>query len=98
MLKRRFTRFVAFEELDRYRSLFANFSPEGEGQTCEMVLKRGDGSLFQALLDYVRVALADKPPMFRITLADITERKDYERALRESEARLAMANADLARK
>ena len=87
MLQRRFARFVTLESMKRYDRLFASMMQHDERQACELELRRGDGSLFHAQLDCLRVAAGDKPPVVRIVLTSITERKQAEAALQESEAR-----------
>jgi len=82
MLQRRFARFVAPEGGDRYHRLFASVMQHGERQACELALRRGDGSVFHAQLDCLRVVAGDKPPTVRIALTDITERKRAEAELR----------------
>ncbi len=82
MLRRRFTRFVAPEDRDRYHRLFVSVMQHDERQAWELALQRGDGSVFQAQLDCLRVAAGDNPPIVRIALTDITERKRAEAELR----------------
>jgi PAS domain S-box-containing protein len=78
VLKRHFERFVASPDSDRYHRLLVQVMAHGEHQTCALALQRKDGSIFHAQLDCVRVALADMPLTVRITLTDITERKQAE--------------------
>jgi diguanylate cyclase (GGDEF)-like protein/PAS domain S-box-containing protein len=87
VLQRRFARFVTSENIERYDRLFASMMQHDEQQACELALRRGDGSVFHAQLDCLRVAAGDKPPVVRIALTSITERKQAEAALQESEAR-----------
>jgi len=87
MLKRRFARFVSPESMERYDRLFAAMMDHNERQTSELVLRRDDGSVFHAQLDCVRVAGSKAPAAVRMALTSITERKQAEAALQESEAR-----------
>jgi diguanylate cyclase (GGDEF)-like protein/PAS domain S-box-containing protein len=82
MLRRRFNRFVTREDMDRYHRLFVSLMQHDERQACELALQRGDGSTFHAQLDCLRVAAGEKPPVARITLTDVTERKRVEAELR----------------
>lgn len=82
MLQRRFARFVAPEDRDRYHRLLVSVMQHNERQACELALQQGDGSVFQAQMDCLRVAAGDNPPTVRITLIDITERKRAEAELR----------------
>ena len=82
MLRRRFDRFVIRDDRDRFHRLFVSLMQNNERQACELALQRGDGSTFHAQLDCVRVAAGDEPPVARITLTDVTERKRDEAELR----------------
>ena len=82
MLRRRFARFVAPEDSDRFHRLFLSALQRDERQSCELALQRGDGSVFHAQMDCLRVTAGDKAPTVRITLTDITERKRAEAELR----------------
>jgi diguanylate cyclase (GGDEF)-like protein/PAS domain S-box-containing protein len=82
MLRRRFDRFVTSEDRDRYHHLFVSLMQHDERQACELALQRGDGSTFHAHLDCLRVVASDMPPVARITLTNVTERKRAEEELR----------------
>jgi diguanylate cyclase (GGDEF)-like protein/PAS domain S-box-containing protein len=82
MLQRRLARFVTSEDSDRYHRLLVSVMQRDERQPCELALRRGDGSVFHAQLDCLRVATGDNLPVVRITLTDITERKRAEVELR----------------
>ena len=86
MLRRSFNRFVTREDTDRYHLLFVSLMQHDERQACDLALRRGDGSTFQAHLDCLRVADGDKPPVARITLTDVTGRKRVEAELRVAAA------------
>ena len=82
MLQHPFARFVTDADRDRYHRLIGRVLQHDERETCDLALQRGDGSVFQAQLDCVRVVAGDKPPTVRLTLTDITERKRAEAELR----------------
>ena len=46
----------------------------GDQQSCEMGIRRGDGSSFEAQLDSLHLVNEDDVPMVRLTLTDITRR------------------------
>ena len=81
MRQRRFARFVIREESDRFHRLFMSVLQGDEHQASELALVRGDGSVFHGRLDCVRVMSGDKPPIVRITLTDISDRKRAQDAL-----------------
>jgi len=95
LLQRRFAQFVVPEDRDRwYRSLLQTLQ-HSDKQNCELALQRGDGTLFHAQLDCLRMAAAPAPTV-RIALADISERKQAEQALQEADRHKAEFMAMLA--
>ena len=73
-----FSRFVVVDDGWRYEQMVERASKSEIPQRLDLALLRGDGSVFQAQLDYVRVAVEEKPPAARITLVDISDRKAAE--------------------
>ena len=61
----------------------------------DVQLRHRDGSLLDALASVVLEPVRDGPPLGRVTLKDISERKRMEVALRESERALRAANEEL---
>lgn len=86
LLHRRFPRVVTSEDRDRCLRFFLGLTQPDGRQALELVLRRADGSVFNAQLDCLRLAAGDKPPTVRITLTDITERKRAEAELRVAAA------------
>ncbi|MBF0462268.1 MAG: PAS domain S-box protein [Magnetococcales bacterium] len=81
--RRRFSRFVTTEEILHWHR-FLSVIRRGERQSCELVLRRRDKSVLHAHLDGLYAASQDNTPaMVRITLTDISERKQAEDALRK---------------
>jgi diguanylate cyclase (GGDEF)-like protein len=74
LLKRRFTRFVAPDDLDRWRGLFFGALQGWERSSLDLAMRRGDGTGFYARSDCV----GSGPSAVRVVLADITERKHAE--------------------
>jgi len=93
LLQRRFARFVVPEEQERWQRYFLHALTHGGKQTCELTLRRGDGTLFATCLDCLLTAASDAPPTLRIALTDIGERKQLERTLQESRVELESAKA-----
>jgi diguanylate cyclase (GGDEF)-like protein/PAS domain S-box-containing protein len=86
VLQSRFARFVTPADRDRYHRLIGSVLQRDERQTCDLALQRGDGVVFQAQLDCLRMAAGDEPPIVRLALTDITERKRGEAELRVAAA------------
>ncbi|MBF0460582.1 MAG: PAS domain S-box protein [Magnetococcales bacterium] len=83
----RFARFVTSADSPIWYRFLAAVR-QGKTQNCELVLQRADATLFHARLDGRYMGAGnDSPAMVRITLTDISERKQVEDALRISESR-----------
>lgn len=81
MRQRRFARFVIREDSERFHQLFTSVVRGETHQASELALVRGDGSVFDGRLDCVCVVADGKPPIVRITLTDISDRKQAQEAL-----------------
>ncbi len=94
LMGRGFGYFVVPESLDRWDKHIITLLGHEEKQTCDLTLRRSDGSSFDIRLDSIRM---DEPAgrqgesgnehLIRSTVIDITERKRIEEALRQSEER-----------
>ena len=100
LIQRRFGAFVAPEDGDRWHRMFLRAMQRDTMQSCEMELRRGDGSRFHAQANCVKVLMEGEIPAVRIVLADITERKQAEAArvaaLAEAERLARLKNEFLA--
>jgi len=102
LLRCRFGTLVAPEDRERWQHHFMGMMKQEIGrQKYELGMKRGDGSIFQTQLDCLLMTQNDAPPVMRITLTDITERKQAEAQLRlfterkQAEAQLRLFNESL---
>ena len=82
--QRRFAQFVADTDKDRWYRLFLIIKADTIGikHSFELLLQRGDESLFYAQLDCLLRADAGNPPTVRIAITEITQRKQAETELR----------------
>jgi PAS domain S-box-containing protein len=87
LLNRSFARFVAASDRDKWHRHSLHVFQHGGKQTCELVLHRHDGTVFDACLDTMPTVADAAGPTLRIALTDVSERKQAARALAESEAR-----------
>jgi PAS domain S-box-containing protein len=91
-----FGRFIAPGDRERWDPYFMSVRNHEEKQACTLMLIRGDGSIFPARLESMRIACLNKgTPTIRVAISDITDIHEAEKALRESEERyrLLLQNA-----
>ncbi len=82
LIHRRFAPFVAFEDGDLWHRHFMSAKNHSEKQSCELSLKRGDGSAFRAKLDSLRME-AGNDSSVRIVVSDITDRNCMEKEIQD---------------
>ncbi|MFZ2161600.1 MAG: HD domain-containing phosphohydrolase [Sideroxyarcus sp.] len=71
LLQDRFDHFVAPEDCDRWYIFSASLMGHTGKNGIELALKRGDGTVFYAHLDCIRLEAAGAEPELRMTLTDI---------------------------
>lgn len=86
LLHQRFTRFVVAEDQDQWRRHFLHAVQPGGKQTCELRLRRCDGTLFAARLDCLCTRSGGAPAL-RIAVTDISAYKQAQQSLLESQER-----------
>ncbi|EIK97663.1 PAS/PAC and GAF sensor-containing diguanylate cyclase/phosphodiesterase [Pseudomonas sp. M47T1] len=79
LLNRRFASRVASQERDHWQQVFVRVCRASTPEECELTLRRADGSLWQARLNCVRHD--NNPPMVRVSLTDLTARRNLESRL-----------------
>ena len=102
LINRRFSKFFAPKDRDRWHRLFMNMMEQTnfEKQSFDSAMQRADGSLFYAHFNCLRRELVDAQPVLRIVLFDISERKLAEAKLRiaatvfESQEGMLVADAN----
>jgi PAS domain S-box-containing protein len=72
LLNRHFSTFVSPEDRDRWHQIFMHTVQHDDNQCCEMVLQRGDGSLFHAQLDNIHLWKEGDVPTVHLTIIDIS--------------------------
>lgn len=82
----RFDHFVAAADADRWQHLFRSVKKGLKGQPLDVLLRQGDGSEVLVHLDCRRDETEVVPGQLRVAITDISERKQVEQQLRESEA------------
>jgi len=84
LLNRQFSQFIAAEDYRRWNTYLINAKLQEEGQNCELIIKRVDGTVFHASLE-LQLGEFDSVKSLRITLANISKRKIAEFRQLESE-------------
>jgi PAS domain S-box-containing protein len=102
LVRRGLGRFVAPEDLAQWDQHLVRVLQSAEKQTCELTLKREDGSTFYARLDSIRL---DRPaqeagdggtgPVIRVAMSDISDLKRAHGKLTGALAQLAHSNKEL---
>ena len=92
LIGRGFGHFIAPERLDQWDKHILTVLGTEDKQTCDLTLQREDGSSFYACLESVRMGVPSEPQwenknsyVIQTAVTDITERKQAEEKLRESE-------------
>ena len=86
-----FSRFIFKDDQETFYLLIKDLEVIRRPQTCELRMTKGDGELFWAGLE-AAIAIDDGgAPGWRVVISDITERRQVEQDLRQSEQRLRYA-------
>jgi len=91
LINARFRRIVTAKDQNLWDQHFLSVLQEEKKQTCELMLKRQDGSTFYAGLESIRMEVSRGAFLVHTTVTDITERKHMEEVVRQSEARYRTA-------
>jgi PAS domain S-box-containing protein len=89
LLNHRFSQIIAPEDRECWHRHFILALKHVEWQSCELQLQRGDGSRFFARLDCRHMEIGGESSV-HIAISNITERRQSEIALKESELRFRM--------
>lgn len=82
LINRRFATLVVSKDSDRWQRIFMGEMQHEDGHNFELMLQRGDNSVFHAQLNCSWRLTANCAPIICITLTDITKRKHAEEELR----------------
>jgi PAS domain S-box-containing protein len=89
LLRAPFSKFMPEKDSDPWRQYFMNVLSKRGKQTCTLMLTKGDGSLFPARLEGVRISdSSEGTPTVRVAISDITDIRQVEDALRLSNKKL----------
>jgi PAS domain S-box-containing protein len=96
LLRAPLSKFMSEQDSDQWHRYFMDVLSQRGKQTCTLTLMRGDGSVFPARLESMRITSLNKGTQtIRVAISDITDIHEAEKALRESEERyrLLLQNA-----
>ena len=86
-----FSKFIAEKDSDQWHLYFVNVLNQEGKQACTLMLNRGDGSMFPARLESVRLTgLHDGATTVRVAVSDVSDIRDAEESLRVSEERFRL--------
>jgi len=86
LVKAPFSKCIAETDSDPWYRYFMNVKKQEEKLTCNLFLRREDGSTFPARLESVHIpGSSDETPTIRVAFSDISDIRKMEDALRESE-------------
>jgi PAS domain S-box-containing protein len=88
LVHHRFASLVETADRDLWYQYFIRAKQSGEKQSCELQLKRGDGSVFHARMDCGHMEVGSVSYM-RIALIDITQQKRMEKQILERQKEVA---------
>jgi PAS domain S-box-containing protein len=87
LLMAQFRKFIAPEDYDQWYKYFIKTRQRVKKQSHTLTLRRGEGSVFPARLEGIRVTDSAGAISVHIVISDITDIRQAEEALRESEDR-----------
>jgi len=93
LVKARFSKFVAENDIDQWHRYFVNVLNLGEKQVCTLRLKRWDGSLFPARLESNRIIGSSGAITVRAAISDISDIQQAEDALRNANKKLHLLSS-----
>ncbi len=91
LINTRFRKIVTANDQDLWDQHFLSVLREGEKQTCDLILRRQEGSPFYAGLESIRREAGRGAFQVHTTVTDITERKRLEEVIGQSEERYRTA-------
>jgi PAS domain S-box-containing protein len=94
LVRASFSKFMSEKDSDQWYRHLVNVLKHGEKQTCTLTLTRGDGSIFPARLESIRLTSSEGAITVRTAISDITDIWQIE-ALKESEERYRRITEEL---
>ena len=84
LIRQSLTRFIVHDDQDVFYHLRTQLIATGEPQSCELQMRRADGTVFWARLEGTTALDDTGAPALRIVLSDCSARKQAEAALQDS--------------
>jgi PAS domain S-box-containing protein len=95
LINDRFRKYIAQEDLECWDRHFLAVLRSGERCTCDLRLRKRDGSLLHARLESIRTERAHEDPAIRTAISDITAQKHAEEELIDRSGRIDAKNINL---
>jgi PAS domain S-box-containing protein len=88
LVNARFRKFIAEKDSEQWIKYFMDVLDQEGKQTCTLMLNRGDGSMFPARLESIRITSSAATPTVRVAISDISDMRKVEETLAESEKKI----------
>ena len=94
LLNAPFSKFVTVQDSDKWHLYFIQVRQDMEKQACTLMLKRGDGSVWPARLESIRLTgLSDGVTTVRVAVSDVSDIWNMEAALRTTNKKLTLLSS-----
>lgn len=94
LLNAPFSKFVAVQASDQWHLFFIQVLQNVEKQTCTLMLTRGNGSMWPARLESIRLTdLSDQVTTVRVAVSDVSDIRKMEAALRTTNKKLNLLSS-----
>ena len=95
LIKNRFRKYIAPDDLECWDRHFLAVLRSGEKHTCDIRLRKSDGSLLHARLESIRIERDHEDPVIRTAVSDITAQKQAEDELVDRSGKIEATNVNL---
>ena len=93
LVNARISKYMSEKDADEWHRYFMSVLDHGKKQCCTLTLKRGDGSVFPARLEGVRLTGNDGAVTVRVAIIDITDIRHAEEALAVTSRKLNLLSS-----
>jgi PAS domain S-box-containing protein len=95
LINDRVRKYIAQDDLESWDHYFLAVLHSGEKSTCDLRLRKSDGSLLHARLESIRMERDPEDPVIRTAISDITAQKKAEEELIDKSGKIDATNVNL---